>query len=547
MFGGIGARGGKKDRKQILKNEKRKRKERIKAEEEKLVQEEKKKEKEEKGKILIQEKEKEEKQEENQKEKSTPSPRKHLFGGKEPFEEKSRKEPEKNKEIPPILPYPLPIPKKRKEQEPEKQQRKEQEIEKKQKKEKESKEQERQLPKIEKEEPPILTVEEKEVFQSKPFPFKEEETIKKESDEEDTENALEYKVVNELERLLKNCNYELKKIYVELNVLQKESENMETIREVEDALEEIERLLTYLEQIKKQLEVISDSYNLDLIHRLHDRTFTDLVEEYKSQVKSERQIENTVSNIKRNEEYTSLMKRILVFEQMQQTLREEIERKKEEIELREEEFEKGKEAFLPIEAMKEQIDRYIKESERRLVTMTQKVQEAVRQTTKTEIRLHYSMEAIARSLLLLHMIRKNPLRNANGMAAIQTLITLNLLKQILIPEKQKIQLTEYHYTDYQDMIHQSLNDTKEINQIIESGFTQIKDLRTYIEKEFGAYKDSLPEYKDLLASMDKIEKELSERAQNMKNIQSEMERNLESNNQKVLYYKQLDGQEEVIE
>ena len=47
--------------------------------------------------------------------------------------------------------------------------------------------------------------------------------------------------------------------------------------------------------------------------------------------------------------------------------------------------------------------------------------------------------------------------------------------------------------------------------------------------------------------MDKIEKELSERAQNMKNIQSEMERNLESNNQKVLYYKQLDGQEEVIE
>ena len=116
MFGGIGARGGKKDRKQILKNEKRKRKERIKAEEEKLVQEEKKKEKEEKGKILIQEKEKEEKQEENQKEKSTPSPRKHLFGGKEPFEEKSRKEPEKNKEIPPILPYPLPIPKKRKEQ-----------------------------------------------------------------------------------------------------------------------------------------------------------------------------------------------------------------------------------------------------------------------------------------------------------------------------------------------------------------------------------------------------------------------------------------------
>lgn len=364
--------------------------------------------------------------------------------------------------------------------------------------------------------------------------------------EERKDELLEYQVIRELERLLKNCNYELKQLYIEESILSKEVDKSSTEKDLDYILNEIDNLLLYLKKIRNQLEPIQKSYDLDQIYQLHNKELTQLIEEYKQQVKSQKQIEGTLSDIKRKEEYTSLIKRIIQFERMQDELRQRVEEKKQQMALREEDFQKAKEEFLKIDEAKTYINSYIKDSERKIHFIEERINEAVDITTKTEIKLHYSLEAIVKTMILLRMIRKNPMQKANGLAAIQTLMALDLIKNLLTPEQRQINITTYHLTDYRDFILNSLNDVSEIQRLITNGLYQIKDLRSYIEKQFGEYKNEIREYNDLLSSMDRMEIELTEREYNINHIQSEMQNQLETNNYKVLRYQNLEEKEEVV-
>ncbi len=328
-------------------------------------------------------------------------------------------------------------------------------------------------------------------------------------------------------------------MYTELDTIEKESELLCEIPDVEDKIEEIERLLDYLEQIKRQLELISKSYNLDEFYKLHDDYFTNLVEEYKDYIRDEQQVEDTVKDLKRNEEYTSLMKKILEFEKMQEELAENLEDKKQELEDRDKNFDELQDKYINVERMNKELESLVYESENYLKKIKERVAEAVDITTKTQYKMQSSMKIFAKTFLLFSLMRMNPRPKANAITAVEAITAISLINNLLNPKIETRKITQYQYTDYSSMIENAMSNVNEISNLIQSGIHQVQDLRYTFEKEFSEYKDLIPDYKKLLESMDKMEKELKEREDNMHHVKGEMRNQLNKNNQKVLEYERL--------
>lgn len=369
------------------------------------------------------------------------------------------------------------------------------------------------------------------------FDIKKTEEISESQKEK--EEILEFKVATELERLLKENRYQLKKLYTELDMIQKEKDSIYQVSDTEQAIEEIERLLTYLEQIKRELEVISKSHNLDHIFELKDSYFTDLVEEYKNYVKDQQVIDDTMKDLKRSEEYTDLMKRILEFERMQEDLSLELEDKRKEFEERDANFESLQDEYLDLEKVGKEIEGLISDSEKYLKEIENKVNEAVEVTKRTEIKLHYAMGVLTRALLLFSLLKMNPKPKANLVTAVETMVAVNLIHKLLTPTKEQKTITEYHYHDYQSMIVHALGDIDSIDSLVREGIHQIQDLKRTFENEFSSYEAVFPEYKELIGSIEQMEKDLLEREDHMHCIKDEMKQQLNKNNEKVLEYERL--------
>lgn len=360
-------------------------------------------------------------------------------------------------------------------------------------------------------------------------------------EENEQEEILELKVAIELDRLLKDNRYELKRLYTELDAIQKDADDLYEVSETEQAIEEIERLLEYLEQIKRQLEVISRSHNLDLIYQLEDPYFSKLVEEYKSHVKDQQTIETHVDDFKKSEEYISLMKRILEFEQLQEDLTTTLEERKEELNDRDQDFELLQDQYLDLEKVTKDLESLIEDSQRHLEFVSKKVNEAVESTTKMQIKMKYTLGILARTLLLFSLIKMNPKPKANAATAVEAIVAVDLIRNLLKPKEEKRMVTEYHCPDYRNMIENALTDIHSVSHLIQNGLSQVQGLQKTFEAEFGKYADVLPEYKDLLASITKVEKELQERKDNMQRIENNMKHQLRRNNQKVLEYEKLNA------
>lgn len=374
------------------------------------------------------------------------------------------------------------------------------------------------------------------------FHYEEKDKVainKEEKNKEKEEDILEFKIATELEGLLKKNRYELKKLYTELEELEKESTYLYKVEDIEDALDEIERLLAYLEQIKRQLEVISNSYHIDDLYALDDSYFTDLVKEYKDYIKDQKTMDQKVKDLKRNEEYTSLIKKILEFEQMQEELAQTLEEKKKELEERDYQLAEIQNQSLDIERINQDLENLIQDSEKYLEEIQNKVNESLEITKKTEIKMHYTMGVLARTLLLFSLLRMNPKPKANAVTAVETLVAIDLINKLLTPKKEKRTVTEYYYQNYRSMIENALGNMDSIFYLIRNGIIEIQELKETLKEDWKQYEDVLPEYKELFQSIEKIEKELLEREENMNRIKEDMELQLEKNNQKVLEYENL--------
>lgn len=402
-----------------------------------------------------------------------------------------------------------------------------------------------QKPKIE-EKPQVKDVE------GKKLPVKNKQELEPVSEEKDflldnenkelekQEKILELMVAREFETLLKNNRFELKKLSTELEFIKKEADSLYEVKTAEEAIGEIERLLDRLQKIKDELSVIEDSYDLEKVFKLGDNYFAKLFDDYKASVKEQTVIERKVSDLKKDEEYTSLIKKILEFEKLEEKLQQTLDEKKDELQNRDDKFSLMKRDFTSLEEANDKLEKIVKESEDELKAITDKVDESVDVIKRTEVRFRYTIGALAKALFLYRLLKKNPLHKANAMSAVETLATLSLIRSLLTPQEEKKRIIEYHYTNYHKLIENAISDIDFTFVLLKEGLSQVQEMKNLFEKEFSKYENLLPEYKNLFYSLYLVEKELLERQDNMERIKKEMSIQLDKNDEKVLRYENIE-------
>lgn len=352
------------------------------------------------------------------------------------------------------------------------------------------------------------------------------------------ENPLwELKVIQELENLIKENQYQLDKLFAEYYLLEKEVDEVQYSEDAKYLSQEIEKLLDQLEKIKRELEVLVDTIDLENIYQLHDDYLTCLVENYKQQVSREIIIDQ-VQDFKHDPEYLSIMKKIILFEQARDELEIEVKEKQNELELRDQDFEKLKTECLEIEKTTTLLQRLIDEANLALEEIQTKVAETVHVTENVKTRLKSSLSLMAQILLMMALLKKKPFKQSIGLMAIEGVLAINILRELLNPKEIKEVTLTSDIKDYQDEILSAINDVGSVTDLVEKSLVDIQEIHKNFEHDFSIYQD-LPEYKELLTTIITMEEELAANKEKIIFVQKEMARELEKNDQKVKRYENL--------
>jgi hypothetical protein len=93
--------------------------------------------------------------------------------------------------------------------------------------------------------------------------------------------------------------------------------------------------------------------------------------------------------------------------------------------------------------------------------------------------------------------------------------------------------TNINFTDYAKEIQTSINSIQDMSLMIDKTRLDIKNIKTEFIKEFGQYINVIPEYAELMANLDTVEKTLIIHAGIAKEYDKKLEQTLEENNVKV--------------
>lgn len=362
-------------------------------------------------------------------------------------------------------------------------------------------------------------------------------TIQEKSIPQEENPLWELKVIQELENLIKENQYQLDKLFAEYYLLEKEVDAVQYSEDSQYLSQEIEKLLDQLERIKRELEVLVDTIDLENIYQLHDDYLTYLVENYKQQA-SKDMIINQVEDFKHDPEYLSIMKKIILFEQARNELEEQVKDKQYELDLRDQEFEQLKTECLEIEKTTTLLQQLIDDANRALIDIQAKVAETVHVSENVKTRLKSSLSLMAQILLMIALLKKKPFKQSIGLMAVEGILAANILKELLNPKEIKEITLTSDIKDYQDEIISAINDVGAVTDLVEKSLVDIQEVRKNFEQDFRIYQD-LAEYKELLTMMLDMEEELTANKEKIVFVQQEMARELEKNDQKVKRYENL--------
>ena len=229
-----------------------------------------------------------------------------------------------------------------------------------------------------------------------------------EEEKKEDSNELELSIIGAVEKIIKEDIYELEKIEYELEVLKEKEDKEENVEEVQKLKEELQELIKKLEQIKEKYEYLPYDSNLSLL--IDDEYIYSLVSEYKDTMKDEKIVESINSDIRKIEEYISIIDKIINIEKEEENLDKLIDEKMDDLDIRDLEFEKMKEDYTDIEAIDKYIQDFSYDQEKIINELNRKIQDSISIQTKIEkeINLVPQFNKLIEAALLIAASKKLP-------------------------------------------------------------------------------------------------------------------------------------------
>lgn len=350
--------------------------------------------------------------------------------------------------------------------------------------------------------------------------------------EEKELNFLEKQIIKVLEDDINEKKFQLKKIDSEIYTLEKNIEDTVSQEEMVELEKEIEILMKLVEKIKRQIDSLEKTFDDKIPLTDTNNYLIYLVEEYKSRRKEEIEFKKV---LKDNQKYSSLTDTMIEIEEKQKSLNEKLQEKKDEMMIDNERMEKLNDNIIDIEEMNDKIKSLMIDSNKALEEIKIKLEEEVPITEKVDYISKTMDHTLWQLFLLMAMFKRNLSMKNNAVNSISNLVILDMIMKMTTPTITKQVSYEYNVKDYEDMIKKAASDTNYLENVIDNNLDKIDSIRyTFMHN----YRECsyLESYQNALDKLNRLEENIKERKNDVAKMKKEMEYQLEKNNAKVKQY-----------
>lgn len=356
-------------------------------------------------------------------------------------------------------------------------------------------------------------------------------TTKEEQKEKDT-IQLEAQITKIIQNQLEKQKLELKKIEEELYQKQKQLNNPLKIEEMEELKKELEKLTTFLEHIKKNLASLEKTFQLKFPVTEPDFTLIALVEEYQKSFQKKWELEK---KLKDNKEFASIMEQLLYIEKKKEELEKKLEIQKKETEENESKIQKMEDDITEIDSTQLEIEKFIKEQENILADIKQKLKETVQITKKVEIITKQVNHSFLELFLLMGLLKKNLGLSGGIVNFMKATILLDIIHELCTPIQKQVIRKEINVTDYQNLITDSMNSTKNLEKLMDENIGKLSSIRYQLEHFYQEY-SHLESFQEAIKNLDSLEKTFQEKKKDISKMKSEINKAFDKNQEKVKKY-----------
>lgn len=351
-------------------------------------------------------------------------------------------------------------------------------------------------------------------------------SLEESKEKELTEIILEERLLKTLEDAITLNEYKVKKILVEEEQLEQETEDRLLKSDCENTLEKIEELLTQIKKLKQELESIITSSNFDKVYKWDDNYFSLLIDEYKTRFNHNFELE-LLDNVQKNENYKHLMERIIEIENETTKLEEKMNEKLGDISKRDKEFfdltndfDYIDKDFVNVDTMIDDINKVLKDLAKK-VNNAKKVTEQVSYITRE---VNHSLD----HLLFTYLATKNnPLVPKTVGLLLRTQVVLAFVGDLFTPKKERVIDRKIEVIDYTKQIKDGLKSLDDVFKLCDDTSKKIKNIKQDFVKQFSGY--DIPEYKEVFEKLTSLEKNIEKRRDYLLASRKEFTKQLEKN------------------
>ncbi len=370
----------------------------------------------------------------------------------------------------------------------------------------------------------------------------EEENLGEVEEEYTNETKLEQEILLEFERMLREDYYEIKDLEYQLQVLTSAEEDVVLQDEIEDLKKQLEEILEKFEILKDKYEELKNSSDFSNLILLDNNYLQNLVTDYKKSAQDSIDMDNLIKRVQEAEDYISVIEKIIYIEDEKDYLEDKIDDKKEEFEDRDKTFEELEQQYEDIEKINDEIEKYSINLDGILKDITKKVDNMgeIHNKIETHLQLVPDINRIARVVADFTASTIIP-RTRRGNIARAALIVdgIRNLRNAFSIERRTEERQVAQYVNYAKEIGKNIDTINDFKYNIDDATKNITDIRDTLKDELKDYINLVPEFKELMDNLDKIEKSLEEQKYYISRYGYEMQRELERNNAKVLVYKNV--------
>ena len=352
----------------------------------------------------------------------------------------------------------------------------------------------------------------------------------------DSPELLEVVIFEELDEMLMKDSHDLSELKLEIDVLNKKEEDAVLVSEIKDLQKELDKLISKFKEIAKKYDNIYETIDYANIKQLNDYYLNDLFIDYKEILQNEELWKSFGKDPKEIQEYINIVNSIIELESKKSDLKNKIDEKKEKLDIRDSEFDRLKDEYYSIDKINDYVRDFNKAQSNNLEKIKALVDKSVEVQKTIEHKREYTFNlgnALGGALLISGASFIPPNRRGN-MLRIGLLITgIAALSRIITHEdKEEIEYS-FDITSYEKEINNGIKGINNVIDDIDKAFLDIKVIRDKIKEELGDYINDVPEFKELLININKVEKALSVQKDIAKNYSNEFSNTLKENNEKI--------------